>query len=104
MDISNDKNPKIVLDRACELLKVCINENNEMREQTYGLECLSDEAQNRIKELKRENKQLIERANAMNDNLGQNTSNLNDIFKSYSKSLTEQRKKELREKYLKRLE
>lgn len=99
----NDNNINVV-ERSCEIIKALVNENDIFREEAYGYKYVSEE-------LKNKNNKYIDEINTLKNQLflydqqkgGMNT-DITNIIKNYSNGLSDERKREIREKYKKFLD
>ena len=111
----NNNNDNYV-EQSYDVITALINENELYRNEAFGFKYVSDELQEKLKKISNEKKTLFEE----NNNLKQNNEKLNNqmnlyekqqkggfsdnilkFLKCYSTGLTEDKKRELRDKYKK---
>ena len=94
------------LEKSVELLRMFVNENERLQEEAYGYKFVADEEKkytnkltNYVDNLKSENDKLNCQLNNFEKQAGGVNNDIINIFKSYSKELSESRKKEIENKY-----
>lgn len=89
------------VEKSCDIIKALANENDLFREEAYGYKYVSDELKIKNKKYVDEITQLKNQLILYEQQRGGMSDNIQNIIKSYSMGLSDERKKEIREKYKK---
>ena len=92
------------VEKSCDIIKALANENDLFREEAYGYKYVSDELKIKNKKYVDEITQLKNQLLLYEQQRGGMSDNIQNIIKSYSMGLSDERKKEIREKYKKFIE
>lgn len=108
INISDENN--MCLEKSCEVIQNLINECEQLNEEVYGFKYISNEQKQHLEksyERINELKQTIDKLNNRLINNEKKTGGFNNNFinmiKKYSRNITEERKKEIENKYSKYL-
>ena len=89
------------IEKSHDIIKALANENDLFREEAYGYKYVSDELKSKNKKYIDEITQLKNQLLLYEQQRGGMSDNIQNIIKSYSMGLCDERKKEIREKYKK---
>jgi len=104
-NISEDNNNDW-LDKSCKIIKMLLDENENLKEESYGFKYISEEQKKHsmkldgnFNELKQEYDSLSNKLKSYESQNGGFNNNIVNLIKSYSKNISDDRKKEIQEKY-----
>ena len=105
-NISEDNNNNDWLDKSCKIIKMLLDENETLKEESYGFKYISEEQKKHtmkldenFNELKQHYDSLSNKLKAYESQNGGFNNNIVNLIKTYSKNITDDRKKEIQEKY-----
>jgi len=104
---TDEKNANCI-EKSYDIIKALVNENDLYKEEAYGFKYVCDEQKKKIKKLNDDYSSLKYENDKLNNQLKlheQQKGGINDsimnIIKNYNKNLTEDRKREIQNKYKK---
>lgn len=96
-----DKNSGTIIDKAQQILQVVIEENDNLRLENHGLNYVATEMKTKLDTLNKENENLKNRYKSYTEKVSYTNKSFDEIFKSYGKELSEDKKLDIRNKYAK---
>ncbi len=107
-NISEDGNNNDWLDKSCKIIKMLLDENEALKEESYGFKYISEEQKKHtmkldenFNELKQQYDNLTNKLKTYDSQNGGFNNNIVNLIKKYSKNITDDKKKEIQEKYSK---